>query len=159
TVQPVLTFLPSFPGPQNVYAQAADTVNGQTGSWQGLGTYTAATPLTTNPPQAPTSISGTGMSGTFTFRATDGNGYAYIPQEQVAFMPAGTTGSGAGGCNVLYYRAENALFLMTDDGTGYLWPPLTPGTPGTKSNLQCTIDSSAAQVGNGTQLDLPVTIT
>jgi hypothetical protein len=132
TVRPNLTFLPSFLGPQNVWALAYDHVNGTNSGWQWAGNYTAFPPPYSTPPRILTSgISGTAMTGAFTFKAADDNGYGYIPMEEMAFMPEGVTGGGPEGCYFQYYRADNLVYLLDPFDLSWVPPGLSPGTPGT----------------------------
>jgi hypothetical protein len=156
TVNLELSFLPPFIGPQNIYVQATDLASGEGSGWQVLGTYTPYPLWTNDPPQVMSSISGMGMSGTFTFHASDRNGYLYIDHEYVLITPGSP--AWVNGCNFLYYPRYNHLYLVGEDG-GLLEPYLVPGTAGTQSNSQCTIDASAAPNNGGNDVDLPLTIT
>ena len=65
------------------------------------------------------------------------------------------TGSASGACHGFYDRAENGLYLFSDD-LGTLQGPVAPGTSGSLQNSQCTLrgDLSQAVTVGATDLTL-----
>src|SRR6202023_1591499 len=60
---------------------------------------------------------------------------------------------------VSYSRGGNALYLMNDAGTTFQGP-ITPGTSGSVSNSQCTLNAATASFstnGNNLTVNLPLT--
>jgi hypothetical protein len=110
-----LTFKAGLPGPQEIWMQAGDNV-GITAPWQQMGTWTASTVNS----QGPSTVSGTipgqpGSGGTFTYRASSPNGWAYLTQLDAVFDAAGSTLYPAPhACYVGYNRPAKNLTLMSD---------------------------------------------
>jgi hypothetical protein len=111
-------------------------------------------------PAAPQAVSVNPSSGSgtaVTFRAT------YSDENQVqdldsVYVLVHTQVAQPNSCYVQYQRAQNALWLRNDAGTGWLGPA-TPGSAGTIENSQCTLAaSSSAASGAGTTLTLDVAL-
>jgi hypothetical protein len=67
----------------------------------------------------------------------------------------------AHGCYVYYALASNALYMVNDAASAFT-APLTPGSAGTLSNSQCTLNgagSSASGSGNTLTLALSISFT
>ena len=72
-----LQFLAGLPGPQEIWMQAGDS-EGDAPVWQQMGSWTTSTVIN----QGPSTVSGTmpaqpGSGGTFTYRASSPNGWAW----------------------------------------------------------------------------------
>ena len=149
-----LSFKAAFPGQQNVYGYGADR-GGYVRGWQMLGTWNSGTPVNTPPTADSVSpSSGTGASQVFTFRySSDGNGYLSI-----VYALINRSINAANGCYVYYVAASNALYLYNDAGSS-VTSPLTPGSSGTLSNSQCTLNGSgSAATGSGNTLTLVLSL-
>jgi len=114
---------------------------------------------TSQPPTADsvTPKSGAGLSQTFTFKYSSGGGYKYLNEVHALIN---SSQSPAGGCSPYYVQANNALFLLSDDGITPLLGSITPGSAGTLQNGQCSIsgtESSVSGSGNTLALNLAVT--
>jgi hypothetical protein len=109
------------------------------------------------PPQA-VSVSPSSGSGTaVTFRATYSDQNQYLDLDSV-YVLVHTQVAQPNSCYVQYQRAQNALWLRNDAGTGWLGPA-TPGSPATIENSQCTLSaSSSGASGAGTTLTLDVAL-
>ena len=67
--------------------------------------------------------------------------------------------SGAGGCWTYFLMGSNQLALVNDAGNGVAGV-LTPGSAGTMSNSQCSIDGpTSSAVGSGNTLALTLAVT
>src|SRR5204863_502229 len=67
-----------------------------------------------------------------------------------------TSINGAGACHTFYNASANLLYLV-DDAGGLSLPSAVPGTAGTRSNSQCTLNTGASSVsasGNNLTLTL-----
>ncbi|MGA3025911.1 MAG: S53 family peptidase [Bryobacteraceae bacterium] len=151
-----VTFIVPFVGVKNVYGYAADD-GGLNSGWQTLGTWNTAAG---GPPAAVsvTPNSGTGMSGSFTFKFSSVNGYGYL---KTMYMLFNATLSSVNGCKLEYSQSTNHLYLYTDSG-GALTGPVTPGVAGTLSNGQCTVNAGSSSVSGSVDtlsLDLAVSFT
>jgi hypothetical protein len=63
--------------------------------------------------------------------------------------------NGANACYVGYDGAANVMYLLSDAGTGLLLPGITPGSPGSVSNTQCTLDgATSSRTLSGRDLEL-----
>ncbi len=156
TLNLALTFGASFVGAKNVYLQAADAGNLNSG-WQQKGTWTPA--AASNTPPAVVSVtpsSGTGTTQTLQFAFSDANGYTYLATLQTLINSSlAYTGS----CATYFDVGSSSIWLIQDSGTGWTGPKVL-GTAGTLSNSQCTLDvgaSSAAGSGNNFTLNLALT--
>ena len=150
-----LSFKAAFAGQQNVYSYVADD-GGNGSGWQTLGTWNSGTPVNTPPTADSVSpSSGAGSSQVFTFRYSSVNGNGYL--RNVYALINGSL-SGANGCYVYYVAASNALYLYNDAGSAVAGP-LTPGSGGTLSNSQCTLNGSGSSAsGSGNTLALALSI-
>ncbi|MGA3025910.1 MAG: hypothetical protein ABSF98_14165 [Bryobacteraceae bacterium] len=151
-----VTFIVPFVGVKNVYGYAADD-GGLNSGWQTLGTWTAASPV------APTAVSvtpnsGTGTSGSFTFKFSSVNGYGYL---KTTYMLLNATLSSVNGCKLEYQQSTNHLYLYNDSGSA-ITGPVTPGVAGTLSNGQCSVNAGSSSVSGSVDtlsLDLAVSFT
>ena len=148
TLNLALTFKSVFGGAKNVYLYAAD-VMGLNSGWQQRGTWTVANFA----PEAlsVTPSSGSGTAQTFQFAFRDGDGHTQL-QWVYALIHSSLVPSN--GCYLRYTRADNTLWLRSDDGTAWLGP-VTPGASSTLENSQCRIVASASSV-TGSGLNLTV---
>jgi Divergent InlB B-repeat domain/NHL repeat len=140
TLNVALTFNGSFMGAKNVYLYAAG-LKGQTSGWVKEGTWTPN--LVAGPP-AIVSLSPNPAGGTaVTLKAviSDPNGAADLNE---ILLQINTTQSSGGACYVYYQPKANLLYLY--NGTGWMTPGLTPGTAGTASNSQCTLNGGSSSV-------------
>ena len=150
-----ISFKPAFTGLQNVYGYALDG-GGYVSGWQTLGAWNSRTPLSTPPTADSVSpAAGAGSSQVFTFKYSSVNGSGYLSTVYSLFNGAL---SAAGGCYVYYVPASNALFLYNDTGSS-VTGPLTPGSGGTLSNSQCTLNGSGSSAsGSGNTLSVALSI-
>jgi hypothetical protein len=153
-----LTFKPAFAGLQNLYGYAIDN-GGRASGWQTLGTWDSSAVVNTPPTADSVSpASGAGNSQTFTFRYSSVNNSGYL--STVYGLINGSL-SVTNGCWVYYVPASNALYLYNDAGSSASGP-LTPGSGGTLSNSQCTVNgtgSAAFGYGSGNTLSLTLSLT
>jgi hypothetical protein len=145
TVNVALSFSGTFLGQKNVSLNAA----GQTASSSFVvkGTWT---PSSAGPPTvmslAPTS--GSGATETFTAVYSDPNG---VPDLNGVGMIFNTSLSAASACAVIYAPNTNLMYLYNNAGTALLPTGVTPGSAGSVSNNQCTVNgtgSSFSVTGN-----------
>ena len=123
------------------------------------GTYGAfIAKMVFNPPPANVGVtpsSGSGLSQTFAFQASDVNGGANLTTVSVLFQPSVSL---ANACAVTYNRASNTLFLLTDTGAAPSGS-IAPGS-GSQQNTQCTLSGTGSSVSvAGTVLTLNLSIT
>ncbi len=135
-------------------AQANGTGWVQTGTWAAgvTGGPVAPTLATVSPSTA------SATSQTFTVTARDGNGNADV--SRVYFQLHLNSTVAVNTCHGFYDRAQNAVYLYNDALTG-LSAPLQPGTAGSISNGQCSVDGGALNTsgsGNDFVLTLPMTL-
>jgi hypothetical protein len=153
TLNLALTFQSAFAGVRDIYMEVTDGANDS--GWQQRGTWAIPT---SGPPSAVsvTPSSGSGLTQTFAFAFSDGNGYAAIVSAQILIN---TPMTGASGCYLLYQRASNSLYLTNDAAT--VWQnPVTLGQSGTLQNSQCSVNSAASSVsGSGSTLTLNLALT
>jgi hypothetical protein len=150
TLNLALTFQAAFGGVKNVYMEALSPSG--TAPWQQKGTWTA--PATVQSVSV-TPNSGAGSTQTFSFQFTDGAGARDLSSTSILFN---FSLSAVGGCEVDYYRATNALSLLTDSG-GQPFMSISPGS-GSQQNSQCLVDGTRSSVsisGNTLTLNLSVT--
>jgi len=153
TVTLILTFQAAFGGTKNIYMEVYDGT-GDSG-WQQRGSWAVPS---SGPPAAVsvTPASGSGSSQTFGFAFSDPAGYSTIVSAQLLINNPMTT---SGGCYLLYYRPNNAIYLTNDAGTAWQ-TPVTLGQSGTLQNSQCsvnTLSSSASGSGNNLTVNLALT--
>ena len=147
----------------NVAVNAPATVNNRAEVEWSAGSNTTNDPTTIDQPPTPDSVSPTtAHSSNRTFTATysthNGKPYTDLSWALVMFRLGPVTLGPAHACYVLYQQAINGLFLENDAGTAELGP-LTPGTAGTLSNSQCTVNGAGTTVsGSGTTLTLNLSV-
>ena len=101
--------------------------------------------------------SGTGTAVTFQAVYSDPNGASDLNE---ILLQVNTTQTSADACYVYYHPQGNHLYLASDAGSTWMTPALTPGTAGTVSNSQCTLDagsSSFSTAGNDLTLNIALT--
>ncbi len=101
-----------------------------------------------------TPSSGTGITQTFAFQFSDGNGATDLSTVSVLFN---ATASTTAACSVTYNRSANALSLLTDSGSAPTGT-IAPGT-GSQQNSQCTLSGTGSSVslsGSTLTLNLPI---
>lgn len=149
-----VSFEPGFAGTKNVYMYAADTT-GLDSNWHLRGAWTANTAYT----PTPVSVSPSGASGsaqTFRLAYSDANGYAQMGWVFALFH---TQLSASHACYFQYRQSQNSLWLMNDDGNSWMGP-IYPGSAGTLSNGQCSINAqSSAASGAGSTMTVDVAVT
>ena len=151
-----LTFNSTFVGPRNVYLYAAG-LSGQYSGWFKEGTWT---PGTSAGPPAIVSLSqnaGTVSSVTFQAVYSDPNGAGDLNE---ILLQMNVVQISARACYVYYQPQGSHLYLADDSGEIWMTPALTPGSAGTASNSQCTLNagsSSVAVVGNDLTLTVALT--
>jgi hypothetical protein len=97
-----------------------------------------------------------GSPHSFVSTASSQSGYSFI---NVIYLLFGWQPSLTDSCQIAYVRDGNYLTLMNDTGTQWL-SPTPPGTPGTISNSNCTVDAGASSVsGAGNNLSVTVKLT
>jgi hypothetical protein len=115
-----------------------------------------AKPVTTQLEISVAPNSGSGASQVFAFEYSDTNGYTHLSLVYAGFSSAAYTD--AHSCRGEYVRATNVLYLKNDAGTVFLGP-VTPGSVGTLSNSQCTLNAGASSVsGSGNILTLKLAL-
>jgi hypothetical protein len=151
-----LSFQAGFAGAKNVYMEVRNAT--QDSGWSVHGTWTVASSGGSASPPTPVSVTpntGSGMSETFVFVFSDGNGATDIASAQIDI---GSKLSATGSCYFYYARGRNAIYLASDAGA---WQgPLTVGSTGTLANSQCSVDggtSSMSMSGNTLTLNLALT--
>jgi hypothetical protein len=149
TLDLAVSFKSIFGGARNVYMYAVD-VMGLDSGWQQRGTWTVANFAPETLSVSPSSGSGTAQTFQFAFR--DGDGHTQL-QWVYALVHSSLVQSN--GCYLRYTRAENTLWLRTDDGAAWLGP-VTPGSSSTLENSQCRLVASASSA-SGSGLNLTVT--
>jgi len=148
TLDLAVSFKSVFGGARNVYLYAIDLM-GLNSGWQQRGTWTVANFA----PEAlsVTPSSGSGIAQTFQFTFRDGDGHNQL-QWVYALIHSSLVQSN--GCYLRYTRADNTLWLRSDDGTAWLGP-VTPGGSSTLENNQCRLLASASSAsGSGLILTL-----
>src|SRR5206468_7791203 len=151
TLTLALTFKPVFIGAKNVYMIVGNNGNVSSG-WQAKGSWNPAGPPAN---VSVTPASGSGTSQAFTLVYSDPAGWADITYVGALFQ-TGLFGQNA--CYVIYVRANNAISLYNDAGTGVAGTG-TPGTAGTLSNSQCSINTLTSSVsGSGNNLTLTLAL-
>ncbi|HYW41807.1 MAG TPA: hypothetical protein VE959_03050 [Bryobacteraceae bacterium] len=153
TLNLAITFQTAFGGAKNTYMEVSDGA-GDSG-WQQRGSWTVPA---SGPPAtvSVTPASGSGSSQSFAFAFSDPAGYSAIVSAQLLLNNPMTT---SGGCYLLYYRPNNAIYLTNDAGTAWQ-NPVTLGQTGTLQNSQCSVNplnSSASGSGNNLTVNLTLT--
>ena len=157
TINPVLTFDPSFVGNMGVYVYASDSAGNNSGVQQ-VSTYTPAAPNPQAPTGSVTSAPGLGMSQTFVISAQDVNGWKYIQQQLLLIGP--NSSSGANSCYMLFGSVNGGAIYLRDDSDTQWTGPIYLNSPATLSNHQCTISSGASSMTpNVTNLTFRLSVT
>jgi hypothetical protein len=100
--------------------------------------------------------SGSGSTQSFTAVYSDPNGAGDLASVRILFN---TAIAGANACYVFYYPAGNALYLENNANNGTAGP-LTPGSPSSISNTQCTLAGTGSSSNvSGANLTLKVALT
>jgi hypothetical protein len=148
-----LTFKPGFSGARKLYMEVTDGTNSS--GWQERGAWTVSSG---GPPSAVSvaPASGSGATQSFSFAASDPDGYAGIVSAQMLVHSSLST---SGGCYLLYYRPTNAIYLTNDTATSWQ-KPVTLGQAGTLENSQCAVNpATSSATGNGTTLTISLSLT
>ena len=127
-----LTFNPSFAGGKSIYLDAIE--RSVTSGWTTMGTWT----VTGDAPSA-TSVSpasGTGLSPSFTFTASDSLSASNITS-MAMLITSGTPANLAGACYLVYAPGAATISLYDDTGTTASSKPV--GSSATLSNSQCAV--------------------
>ena len=155
TLSLALTFQAAFTGAKNVYMEVQNAT--QDSGWSAHGTWTVSSSGEAASPPEPVSVTpntGSGLSATFAFVFSDGNGATDIVSTQ---MDISATLSATGACYFYYGRGANALYLASD--TGAWQGPVTIGSAGTLANSQCSVNAGTSSMlvsGNTLTLNLAV---
>ena len=149
TLTLAVSFKSIFGGPKNVYLYAVDVL-GLNSGWQQRGSWTVANFAPEALSVSPSSGSGTAQTFEFAFR--DGDGHTQL---RWVYALIHSTLVQSNGCYLRYTRADNTLWLRSDDGTAWLGP-VTPGSSSTLENNQCRLLASAS-AASGSGLNLTVT--
>ena len=98
---------------------------------------------------------GSGASQNFTFQYSSTGGYGYL---NTVYALIGTNTNNVGNCYIYYSSGSNGMYLFNNAGTS-VTGPLTPGSSGTLSNSQCTINGAGSSaIGSGNTLSLTLSI-
>ena len=155
TVAPTITFKSGFAAGIQIYMCVQDIL-GQNSGWKTMGWWMVGS-MPEQPPSAVsvTPSSGFGTTQQFSFVASSPNGAGNLAIVKMLFN---TTLYRVNGCYLTYIAAGNQLSLLSDDGTTSTSGQ--PGTTGTLSNSQCSVDLSATTVtASGNTLTIAPTIT
>jgi hypothetical protein len=146
TVDLAVSFTAKFVGPKKVYLNAVD-LKGESSGWVQEGTWLVSA-VAESAPSAVSVMpsSGFGTSQTFTFVASSPVGE---PNLSAIYMTVDASDSPTNSCYVKYTVAANLLYLMNNAGTSF-GTGEAPGSAGTLSNLQCTLNLAAATFTPGT---------
>ena len=126
----------------------------------GLADALAAVNSVALPPAPPTadsvtSSSGSGPGTTFSYTASDPNGYQELSFVQ---MMINDTLTSANSCLVWYAPGNNRMYLRSDDGASWLGPLLV-GSAGTLQNSRCEVDvGNSSVVSGGTTLTVHLAV-
>jgi hypothetical protein len=134
-----ITFKPAFAGKLNIYTAVNDS-QGATSGLRAGGTYTVSGSNQTPAPSSVTPASGSGISQTFAFTLSDGDGSTDISGAQVLFNST----LAVGGCLVYFSHADNLLYLASDAWDA--WTMVRPGSTDTAQNSQCAVTGSGSTV-------------
>ena len=155
TVAPTITFKSGFKAGIQIYMYVQD-IPGMTSGWKTMGWWMVGS-LAEQPPTAVSVSPSSGFGNTqqFSFVASSPNGAGNLAEVKMLFN---TTLSRVNGCYLTYLATGNQLSLLSDDGTTSTSGQ--PGTTGTLSNSQCSVDLSATTVTpSGNLLTVAPTIT
>jgi hypothetical protein len=149
-----LIFKGSFNGPKNIYMFTADTAgNSAPDGWRLKGTYFVNSGNTAPATVSVTPSSGTGMNQRFTAVYRDVNGVSDLQQIYFLINP---TQSAFNGVYLYYVPAENRLYLR-DNGSTTWGSGAVPGSTGTLSNGQVSINAAQITVTR-TATDLTLSV-
>ncbi len=155
TVAPTITFKSGFKAGIQTYMYVADFV-GMNTAWKTIGWWMVGS-LAEQPPSvvSVSPSSGYGTTQQFSFVASSPNGAGNLAVVKVLFN---TALQWPNSCDLGYIAAGNQ-FLLLSDGADQ-WITGQPGTTGTLSNAQCSVDLSATTVtASGNTLTIAPTIT
>jgi hypothetical protein len=155
TVSPAITFNDGFKAGVQTYMFVAD-IPGLNSGWQRLGRWMVGDTAEAAPSAVSvTPSSGYGTTQQFSFVASSPNGAANLSWLVMLFN---TTQSPQNGCYLHYSVIGNQLYLLSDDGKAWTQGP--PGTAGTLSNFQCSVDlATTTAVASGNTLTVSPAIT
>jgi len=139
TLNLAVTGSSNFEGLKNIYMYAADSSSASTG-WAKEGTWTPS-PAFTPSVVAASPNPASGASQYFVLTYSDTGSYAALTSVAVLFN---SSLSSKKACYVYYVPQTNLLYLQNDNGQGAT--SITPGSSGTLSNSQCTINASPTSV-------------
>jgi subtilisin family serine protease len=152
-----IAFTSQFGGTKSNYLLAIDSA-GHSTNWRSVGTWTVNVPNYYPYPVSVTPSSGAGQSQAFRYVITDSNGANDIVS---AGFLVNSSSSVINACYLVFYQNTNQLYLLNDAGATYLGP-VTPGTAGSLSNSQCSVNaaaSSSSTSGNDLTVTLALTFT
>ena len=120
---------------------------GSNSGWQNRGTWAPVDTLPSADSVTPNPASGLNETFALSYSARNNRGYTDLSRVYVRF-----NGSNAGTdvCKVEYYQPTHGLYLLNDADTAWLGP-LTPGTAGTLSNSQCTVNGAGTSASGSNQ--------
>jgi hypothetical protein len=154
TVNAALSFKPAFVGIKTIYASAnSATLNS---GWQTAGSWTVTNPASPITLVSVTPHSGSGLSQTFSYLASDQKGAADLTQlwMDISTSPSAT----ANACYSRYDAGPKSLYLLNDTNTAWLGP-VTPGSTAILQNSQCVLNASASSVSSsGNNLTVNVSL-
>jgi hypothetical protein len=100
-------------------------------------------------------VSGTGTTATLQLTVTDPAGYPSISN---LYLLVGSTANMTNNCQVVYFSAGNALYLVNDSANSYAGP-VGVGASGSISNSQCSVNApSTAVTTSGQSLTLTMSL-
>jgi hypothetical protein len=107
-------------------------------------------------PVSVTPSSGTGLSQSFTYLFSDGNGYTDINSVQIM---VNSTLNSVNSCQLYYIRPSNQLYMRNDANTAWIGP-VAPGASTTLENSQCIANVASTSVsGTGDNLTFVASLT
>lgn len=141
---------------ENIYIWAVDNQGLGTG-WVQTGSWILGAPTGNQAPTVPSfsPTAATSSSQTFTFTARDPNGSANL--DRIYFLINPTVPVPTNSCHGFYDRDTNAVYLFNDALTTIIGP-LVPGSGGSISNSQCSINGPATALISGAGTDLTVSL-
>jgi hypothetical protein len=135
----------------------AQDSEGSNSGWQNRGKWT---PIGANTAPIADSVTPTPASGanqTFSLKYSTRNGKEYTDLTY-ARVVINSTVVATQGCYVFYYQPTNRVYLENDAVTGVVGS-LSPGSAGTLSNSQCTVNGIGTTVsGSGATLTLNLSV-
>jgi hypothetical protein len=153
TLSAALSFTAAYGGARNVSLYAA-TVGGTNTGWQQRGAWTVVAAALSAVSVTP--ASGAGSAATFVALFTDSLGVADISVAHMRVASA-SNGGATGTCQVRYDRVTGLLALRDDAGNWMTGS--APGSAGTQSNTQCTLNPASSSVtAGGTSLTVRVAL-